>query len=82
MERIAELKSDLAIDWLKGEGDKWSPLSIKMHGEAVGREEIIQQYIEHARSDPSSPGTAASAANVPWRLGRGSELQDVRPSLG
>jgi hypothetical protein len=35
----------------------------------TGRGEIIQQYIEQARSDPYEPGTAASAANVPWRLG-------------
>jgi hypothetical protein len=33
------------------------------------REEIIQQYIEQAKSEPYEPGTAASAANAPWLLG-------------
>ena len=34
-----------------------------------GREEIIQQYIEQARSEPYEPGNCSSAANVPWLLG-------------
>ena len=35
-ERIVELKRGRAIDRLKGEGGKWSPLSIKLQGEVVG----------------------------------------------
>jgi hypothetical protein len=48
----------------------------------TGREEIIQQYVEEARSDPYEPGMQLLRQTSRGGLVRGSELQDVRPQLG
>jgi hypothetical protein len=73
MERIVELKSGLAIDRLKGEGGKWSPLSIKMHGDVVG-------WLTTFDGVPTlivSPNRRAEMAPVPDRGYMGVWLQQV-----
>ena len=48
-----------------------------------GREEIIQQYLEQARSDPYEPGKMQLLRRTSrGGVVRGSEPEDVRPQLG
>lgn len=47
-----------------------------------GRDEIIQRYIEQARSDPYEPGNCSFCGDRPVVAWFEGPLQDVRPQLG